>query len=375
MSQPPPVAAAPPPPAPVEPPPPAPPPPAVSPDLAGIAEGRTVVALLLPLSGASATFGAALLEAAQIAALDAGEGILVAPHDTAGTPEGAAAAAQAALDGGARIVLGPLFSTGVQAAAAATRSRGVPMIAFTNDAAVAGNGVWIMGLRPDPQVDRVVTEAAAAGLQRFAVLAPASAYGQLALQAAERVVPARGGQIVGVELYDPGGGDAQDAARRLSSSRAEAVLLADGPPRAAQVAPIYAYYEPSGARARFLGTALLEDPSMWREPALYGAWFAAPTPDVRAPFVDRFRSIHGRPPPRLATLAYDAVALAGALARQGDFSAAAIEQSNGFTGLDGLFRFRPDGTADRALAVMEIRRGQAPVVVRPAPAGFDDRPS
>ena len=90
---------------------------------------------------------------------------------------------------------------------------------------------------------------------------------------------------------------------------------------------------------------------------------------------ERARGLAGRPPPRLATLAYDAVALAGALARQNDFSVAAITQPNGYAGLDGLFRFRPDGTADRALAVMEIRRAQTPVVVRPAPQTFDDRPS
>ena len=360
----------------VEAPPPIPmPAPMAAPDFAGLADGRALVAILLPLTGTSAAFGNALLEAAQIAALEAGEGILLSPRDTGGTPDGAAAAAQAALADGARIILGPLFSTEVQAAAVATRARGIPMVAFTNDAGAAGNGVWIMGLRPEPQIDRVVTEAAAAGAKRFAILAPSNAYGQLALQAAEQIVPARGGTIVGVELYDPAGSDAQEAARRLSSSRAEAVVLPDGPPRAAQIAPIYAYYEPSGARARFLGTALLEDPSMWREPALYGAWFAAPAPEARGVFVERYRAMHGRPPPRLVTLAYDSVALAGALARQGDFSAAAITQRNGFTGLDGLFRFRMDGTTGRALAVLEIRRGQPPAVVRPAPETFDDRPS
>ena len=94
-------------------------------------------------------------------------------------------------------------------------------------------------------------------------------------------------------------------------------------------------------------------------------------------FTDRFASLQGRAPPRIATLPYDAAALAVALARRPggpDFSVEAITQPNGFTGVEGLFRFRRDGLSDRALAVPEIRRGQPPVVVRPAPATFDDRP-
>ncbi len=85
---------------------------------------------------------------------------------------------------------------------------------------------------------------------------------------------------------------------------------------------------------------------------------------------------YGRPPQRLATLAYDAVALAGQLARLkpgGDFSAEAIANPNGWYGVDGIFRFLPDGRTERGLAVIEIqgrsRRGgqlRAPHLRRPA---------
>ncbi|MCC7273341.1 MAG: penicillin-binding protein activator [Alphaproteobacteria bacterium] len=367
----------------IEPPAPLPPvPPAAgNPDIGPLADGRALVAILLPLSGPQAALGQAMLEAAQMAVLDAGAAggrIALVPQDSGGTPAGAEAAARTAIDGGARLILGPLFSAEVQAAAGPARQRGVPVIAFTNDATVAGEGIYVMGLMPQPQVDRVVSEAAAAGSKRFAVLAPSSSYGQLAAQTAEAVAPARGAAVVGVEFYDPSGADAQETARRLSRSGADAVVLPEGPPRALSLASIYAYYESRGARARFLGTALWDDPAMWREPALYGSWFAAPPAEARAAFMERFQAITGKPAPRIATLAYDAVALAAVLARRpggGDFSAEGITQPNGFSGVDGLFRFRRDGLPDRALAIMEIRRGTTPVTVRPAPTAFDDRPS
>jgi ABC-type branched-subunit amino acid transport system substrate-binding protein len=350
--------------------------------LAGMRPGASQVALLLPLSGQQAPLGKAMLEAAQMALLETGQGngggIVLVPQDTGGTPEGAEAAARKAIGDGARLILGPLFSASVRAASGPARERGVPIVAFTNDADVAAPGVFILGLLPGPQIERVVMEAAAAGAKRFSVLAPASAYGQRGAQAAEEAVPRAGGSIVSMEFYDPSGIDAQETARRLARQPADIVVLPEGPPRAATLAPIYAYYETRGARARFVGTQLWEDPSMWREPALYGAWFAAPPADARNAFMERFQSLQGHAAPRIATLAYDATALASVLARRRggpDFSVDAITQPNGFTGVEGLFRFHRDGLSERALAVMEIRRGSDPAVIRPAPATFEDRPS
>ena len=98
---------------------------------------------------------------------------------------------------------------------------------------------------------------------------------------------------------------------------------------------------------------------------LRGAWYAAPDPARRADFERRFVATYGRPPNRLATLAYDAVSLAGNLARLkpgGDFSAEAITNPNGWSGVDGIFRFLPDGRSERALAVIEVQGDRGTVV-------------
>ena len=64
-------------------------------------------------------------------------------------------------------------------------------------------------------------------------------------------------------------------------------------------------------------------------------------------------------PVRTATLAYDAVALVAALSRRPRARALTSEvllNSSGFSGIDGLFRFRPEGTNERGLAVMRVAR-------------------
>ena len=74
----------------------------------------------------------------------------------------------------------------------------------------------------------------------------------------------------------------------------------------------------------------------------------------------------------MATLAYDAVSLAAALARaQGSqrYSQSSLTSPTGFNGSDGVFRFRRDGQSERGLAVMEMSNG-ATNVVSPAPRSF-----
>ena len=122
-----------------------------------------------------------------------------------------------------------------------------------------------------------------------------------------------------------------------------------------------------------MGTGLWDDPRALAEPTLAGGWFVSPPPETRARFDARFETIYGAAPPRLATLAYDATALAGVLGAQplgADFSDAALLSPNGFAGVDGVFRFGTDGLAERGLAVMQVMPEGVAAVLDPARRSF-----
>ena len=121
-----------------------------------------------------------------------------------------------------------------------------------------------------------------------------------------------------------------------------------------------------------MGTGQWDAPGIGTEPALLGGWFAAPSPTARGDFENAYKATFGKSPPRLATLAYDAAALAAVLARGkngADFSAAAITVPSGFWGRDGIFRFLPEGVAERGLAVMKVGR-KGPEIISRAPDIF-----
>lgn len=357
------------------PPPTMPPSTAEAPPAAGTA-GMVRIGVLLPLSGANASLGQALLDAAQMALFDVGDNRLqLLPRDTQGTAPGAADAARSAIGDGARLIIGPLLASEVEAAKPVAQAANVPMVAFSTATQLAGNGTYLMGFLPRQEIERVILFAHARGLARLAVLAPNDAYGEIAVAAARAVADANGTPLVRSDSYEPGAAEMSAAVQRFAAAGLDydALLLPEGGARLKALAPLLPYFDIDPEKVKYLGTGLWDDPSLGEEPELSGAWYAAPDPDLRTGFEDRFKALYKRAPPRLATLAYDATALAAALVRGangGDLSPAAIENPNGFAGVDGIFRFHPDGLVQRGLAVLEVHRG-GNTQVDPAPTTFE----
>ncbi len=367
------------------------------------------IGLLLPLSGSNAALGQQLLAAAEMALFDFGdESVVLVPRDT--EQGGPAAAAESAVQAGVQILLGPIFAQAVQQAAPIARAAGIPVIAFSSDRSVASPGVWTLGLPPGDAVVRAVQHARADRRERFAALVPQNALGDQVVAGLRRAVQAYGGTIVRVDTYAPETneftqtvrgianfearrsgvaqglraleGRTDEAARRerrrLQGQAAvgdpgyDVLVLAESGPRLRLLAPMLAFFDIDQPTVRVIGLPLWEDPTLGREPALVGSWFAGPDPAGRQDFERRAQQLTGQPPARIATLAYDAVGLAAVLARQPggpDFSMATLTQSDGFLGVDGLFRLLPSGLVERGLAVFQIERtGLRPV--DPAPQRF-----
>ncbi|CDL00497.1 putative ABC-type branched-chain amino acid transport systems, periplasmic component [Magnetospirillum gryphiswaldense MSR-1 v2] len=358
-------------------------------------QGREEIraALLVPLSGPYAAWGQAMSNAAQMALFDvADERLNLIPLDTKGTPEGAVAALEQARTQGADIILGPVFSPEVKAVAPQARAWGIPLVSFTTDRSMLGQGIYTLGFLPESQIQRVVIHARSQGKQRFALLARADEYGQAVAEAFRNVVPQVGGQVAKVEFYDPQAKDVSNTIKRFTESDArtrgrdrkevgaippppfDAVLIADEGTRLRTVSSLVTYYEVDIDKVPLLGTMLWDDPRLAAEPSLQGAWFAAPAAEGYAEFERRYAAAFGSRPPRAGTLraslAYDATALAAALVRQNlDYSAATLTNSGGFAGMDGLFRLRADGTVERGLAVREIAKAGIRDIA-PSPTSF-----
>lgn len=329
---------------------------------------RSRIALLLPLSGAQAPLGVSMERAAELALFDRGNRqVDFLPIDTGSTASGAAAAARRAVGLGARMIVGPLTAAETSAASSPARAARIPVIAFTNDAAQAGPGVWTMGVTPEQQVRRAMGAALGGGAQRFALAAPDDAFGR-ALAAAMRAMTREWGLPDPVIVLHATRASPNSVAQDLASRSAngiDAVMIGSTGRAARQIA---AALGPAGFTAptpRILGHALwANDPGLSQEPALYGAIFAAPDPDSRQRFDSRYEGAFGERPPRLAGVAYDA---AGVAARVVLNPRAGPSAGEVFEGVDGPVRLQPDGVVQRGLALFAIEPSGQPRMIEGPP--------
>jgi ABC-type branched-subunit amino acid transport system substrate-binding protein len=351
--------------------------------LPNLDEDRVVrVALLLPFTAQSENIQAladGMLKAAQMVAFESGnESFLLIPEDTRGTPQGARQAAAAAVRGGADIILGPLLSESVSAVAPVARSRNVPVVAFSTDRQVAGDGVYLLSFPPEPEIERVTSYALSQGYARFGLLAPITQYGDRVTNAFQEEIHDGGGKLVQAERYVRNVDDMREPARRLAEYAApgfvpqyvsprpqgaeprrrtvtsgdagdgsytpgydrygpttsdplnqadvpmetydpaldgfQAVLLPESGRMLRALAPLLPYNDVDIREIKLLGVSAWDNPSLHAEPALSGGWFAAPDPERSKGFERRYREAYGEAPPRLASLAYDGTLIAARLA-------------------------------------------------------------
>jgi ABC-type branched-subunit amino acid transport system substrate-binding protein len=339
------------------------------------------VALLLPItsSGSTPAVAKALKQAAELALFDFDNpNVVLVPKDTKGSPDGARLAAESAVQDGAELIIGPLFAQEVSGAAEVARRAGIPMIAFSSDEKVAGNGVYLLSFLAGRDVPRIVSFALSRGKRNFAVLVPQSAYGRIAEETFAKAVAAGGGSAP-VRASFPAGspsgmaGPVQKVAAAIKSGQQiDALFLPAGREDLPTLAPLLASAGVTGASVQFIGTGQWDYPNVGNEQALVGGWYPAPEPRGWSGFAESYSKTFGGTPPRIASLAYDAVSLAVSLSqnpRGQRYTFSQLTRSSGFAGVDGLFRLLPDGTSERGLAILEVGQG-GPRQIDAAPRSF-----
>jgi ABC-type branched-subunit amino acid transport system substrate-binding protein len=334
---------------------------------------RHRVALLVPMSGSNGAVGQSIANAATMAVLDTNaDNLRITTYDTAAGAKNAAAKAVA---DGNKLILGPLLADNVPAVLAAARPANVPIISFSNDTSIAGDGVYLIGHMPEQSITRTVAYARGKGARSFAVLAPEGDYGQRSISALNNALRSYGGSLVQSERYARGNTSIVSAAQRVKDRGGyDTVLVAEGARLAIQAAG--ELKSGSGAETLLLGTELWSGESaITRASSLRGALFSAVSDARYKRYSDSYRNRFGAAPYRVSTLGYDAVLLTLRIARDWkvgrNFPTSKLRDEGGFLGLDGAFRFGRDGIVERAMEVREVR-GNDVVVVDAAPTRFAD---
>lgn len=344
--------------------------------------GPVPVALLVPGGSGQASdelLARSLQNAARMAISDlGGVQIDLRVYNTSGQAGQAQAMAAQAIDEGARIILGPVFAQEANAAGVAAASRGVNVLAFSNNPDIAGGNVFILGPTFQNTATRLGSYAARNGKRRIMIVHDQNAAGLIGRAAIERGVSSSGGTVVAVGSYEfSQNGVVQAAPQIAAAARANSAdalfLTADTAGALPLISQMLADNGMGPAATQFIGLTRWDIPQATLSlPGVQGAWFALPDPALYAQYQSRYQAAFGEAPHPISGLAYDGIAAIGALVKKGQSNAltgTALTQGAGFVGVNGVFRLRSDGQNERGLAVAQIRNGQA-VIIDPAPRSF-----
>ena len=132
------------------------------------------------------------------------------------------------------------------------------------------------------------------------------------------------------------------------------------------------YYDVHPDRIKYLGTSQLENPKVYTERAFRGAWYPSVSTKYSGKFNSAYKKYFGRQPIKIASLAYDAVSLINSLAEDGEISKKDLLNPNGWTGINGIFRFKSNGSSERNMDIKEIVGGgiTKTKIISPAPLNF-----
>lgn len=345
--------------------------------------GSVQVALLVPSgSGQSQDelFGANLENAARLAMVDlSGVNVDLKVYKTGGSPAQAAALAKQAVDEGAQVILGPFYSEEANAAGVAVANSGVNVLAFSNNASIAGGNVFVLGQTFDNTAKRLAGYAVRNGKSKVLIVHDRNVAGEVGKAAIERGVASAGGSVVGVTSYEfSQNGIVQAASGIVSTAKSSGAtalfLTADTAGALPLLSQLLVENGIDRNSTQFIGLTRWDiPPATLALPGVQGGWFAMPDPGLNAQFRARYEGAYGSSPVAVAGLAYDGIAAIGALANRAKggapLSKGDLTQSAGFAGVSGIFRLLPNGTNERGLAIATIRANQV-VVIDSAPRSF-----
>ncbi len=380
------------------------------------------VGVLAPFSGQYEKLGTAIKNTALMALYEiSSDKVIVQFYDTRGTEVGAKEAVADAINQGVDIILGPVFSKEVEAIEGIARDAGIDVIAFTSDPNAVGNGIYTLALLLPQQIERIVGYACGLGKQNFAILTQDNEFGKIVVNAAIAAAYdcPNGAQIAHVGYYSPKQGDMVSVIKELSGDRSifvdalrkkqkgegeyaksyklpegeeeeidiltvyesaaqipldfDTLLIAEEGSNLRSLAAVLNYYDITNDEVQLLGTQQWSDPKLANEKGLLGGLYPEIPVKGFSDFANRYREVYGKLPPRIASQAYDGIALVSVLANNKNFSSDAITNSSGFAGVDGIFRLFTGGGSERGMAIMQIAKPQAQVI-EDAPQTFADFP-
>ena len=370
---------------------------------------RLKIALLLPMSGKNKSLGESLFNSATLSLFDNDQDndIELILFDSMAAESNIKKTFKSIIDQNIKIVIGPIFSDEVEKIADDVIKNNIIMISLSNNQKLLGNvgdnaAIFVAGMVPEVKIDKIVSFALSQGKSSFAVIAPNNQYGIVSAAIYKKMVKDRDAVFVTSELYSPNGNGVGNAVKRavnafsvpsnvaegggnilqedfivedIEKTHAQIILVPDSGRRLSKIVKKINEENINNRDIKIVGTSQWDNILTLGDPYLIGGWFAAPNNEKFREFERKYYQIFTKFPPRMSSIIYDSIlSITNIISKKNgidvklqDFIAYKTNELNGFSGIDGAFRYLSNGLVQRNLAILEVGQGRFEVIEAPDP--------
>ena len=361
---------------------------------------RLKVATILPLTGQNAKIGQAMLNAINLSLFDNDnkERIELVIIDNKSSDYYSQKAIDEVIQKNIKIVIGPIFTNSVESIIEKAQENNIIVLSFSNNSDLINkNNVFLAGFSPEQEIDRITSYLIEDGRNNFSVIAPNNQYGIRIVKTLREMVEMKDANFISSQFYLSDKKDFSKIANNIVNSYivseefeknhreeldaiedkeereqkevelvakykiyADTILIAESSNKVFNIVKEIQRHNIDGRDIKIIGTSHWDKEELLEDISLYSAWFSGVDGKYYARFKEKYQQIYGTEPIRISSIAYDITAfvidLASELEGQNPHYANIVNYNDkrGYRGIDGLFRFLPNGIIERNLSVIEI---------------------
>lgn len=363
---------------------------------------KTKVALFLPLSGKYKELGESLANSALISLFenDKRKNIELVFIDSKSDAQLAKQAFNEVIKNDIKIVIGPIFSETTKQIQEQADNNKITVISFSNNRQLMqnikqDNGIFLSGLLPESEIENIVSFAIKQGKTRFSIIAPRNDYGNTITALYKKLIRDKDGIFITSEFYSANEQSLSRAVENVvnafvidaeikinndtvikESQRqySEVIMIPESGRVLSKIIDRIKAINIDEKKFQILGSSNWDNIATLNNRNLVGAWFSAPLNDNFKDFEEVYYEHFQKLPPRLSSISYDLVLAISQIAKdketKEDKSAitatSLTSYQEGFVGIDGAFRFLPNGLVQRNLAILEVGNEKFRTIEKPS---------
>lgn len=364
------------------------------------------VAVLVPLSGQVKTVGESIVNAIQMSLFENNKkNIVLKIYDTKGTTFGAVDAINKAIEDGVDTVIGPLFSAETKAIKNILRQNNLISFSLSNDEELRNiDNVFVTGSIPQQEIQTLISYMMENDFYNYVALMPNSTHGALMNRILRSTILNKDGLLIKTEYYTQNENNLinkinglvnfyevpqtlyEDFEKKKLENKLlgiteelefkiqeeekiypQALFIPDGGKQAEQIANLLFITQQNSRYIQLIGTTKLDgDESIINNPYFDKVIFIGANPSKYKKFRNSYVGLYKEEPVKITSMVYDLINIMDTIyTLENDsyiINKKELLDPRGFDGIDGRYRFLPNGIVERKMFVLQLQNKEKVVI-------------